>query len=75
MRLTELTRKEHELLLEALHLKINKIEECLHACKRTDVELRDGVPPAAPHVVQSFERDLRATRALYEDVRRAGLCD
>lgn len=75
MKLTELTRAEHELLLDALHLKLDKIEQCLDACKRTDVEVRSGVPPAPLHVIQTYERDRRTTRQLYEDVRRACICD
>lgn len=75
MKLTELTRAEHELLLDALHLKLDKIEECLDACKRTVDELRNGIPPAPSHVIQAYERDRRITRQLYEDVRRTAICD
>ena len=75
MKLSELTRAEHELLLDALHLKLDKIEEQLNACKRTDAEARSGVPPAPSHVIDAYERQRRTTRQLYEEVRRAGLSD
>ncbi len=75
MKLSDLSREEHELLLDALHLKLDKIEACLSSCKRTWDELRAGTPPAPAHVVEVYERQRQTTRQLYEAVRRATICD
>jgi hypothetical protein len=73
MKLSELSREEHLLLLDALRLKFDEIERCLSACKPTWDDARKGTHPALPHVIEAYERQLTTTRQLYDAVKRADI--